>query len=128
MDMDPSLTLDRRLRDPFHKGVALDKLQHALATLPETPNEIAQLLQLQGVTGHRMHASRCVLAKYLSDAVGALVTIRPNRMSRDGEWTAVAKGEGLLVLPKHIRAFVKYFDSGAFPDLVEEPCTCPTSA
>jgi hypothetical protein len=91
-----------------------------LESLGTTPEEVAERLDSEEVTGMRKSGSQCAVAVYLRAVVGADPRVRALRVSdREVELTRW----GLLALPVRVglppavRAFVAGFDRGRFPDL-----------
>jgi hypothetical protein len=87
-------------------------LEQALAALPDTPDGIAALLREQGIRGVRTDPCACPLAVYLTGLNIEAPSVTESVVSINGaeEW---------MFTPDHIEAFVRRFDGGAWPELVE---------
>lgn len=91
-----------------------------LQQLGTSPAEVAASLQAAGVRGRPGESLDCAVARYLNAVVGGERRVRDVNVSESfarvrRRWrTAVT-----VPLPSGTRAFVREFDHGAFPELVE---------
>lgn len=89
------------------------RLRVALATLPDTPQGIALLLEAHMVRGYTMAADCCPLAQYLTVFVGHAINCGPDTVEADQprEWSIE------VVTPHAVRMFIIGFDAGEYPSL-----------
>lgn len=75
-------------------------------------DDIARLFIDEDIVGEPGASDECPVARYVHRRTGALVSIHPALWCvDDGPWAE---------LPENVRVFVKRFDSGAYPHLIEE--------
>src|SRR6185369_4328853 len=97
-----------------------DGLTAALAALGTTPAAVADTLTASGdYLGRRESAWRCPLALYLVDVLG--LSVDDVAVFGDAVEITVTDGTVSVDLPDAACAFVTDYDSGAYPDLADEP-------
>lgn len=86
-----------------------------------TPDEVSKSLSSYGVRGRPRDSARCAVARYLCTVINAeptvtevLVTERELRLVRSGARAAVR-----VRLPKATVDFIRAFDAGVYPQLME---------
>lgn len=101
--------------------------KEALEALPKTTEEVAEFLRKKGYRGRRHVIDACPVAKYLQDILQDKYAyagkdnccggyIDPKFI--DGELDLPV--ENYPPTPSHIKLFIINFDSGKYPDLIEE--------
>lgn len=93
-------------------------LDQALAELPDTADGIAAYLIEQECRGRRRNARCCPVANYLT-GTGEFFDADVDPALID----ALIEGdqEARVETPAHIAEFIKRFDDGEWPELVDEP-------
>lgn len=95
-------------------------LQEAVEELAQkSPEEIAALLREKGIHGRRNLAMSCPLANYLTvetDITPFSVIVGPYSIIGD----TLSLEHYSTPTPNSVAAFIKAFDSGKYPDLIEE--------
>lgn len=98
-----------------------DEVREYLLSLGDTPDQVAQTLQAQGIKGRRGSSCFCPLAVALNNRYGesaqAFVS-HTDVMLYDGPESA---NNYLVVNPLQIADFVEAFDRGIYPELDKEP-------
>ena len=97
----------------------MTKIQGLLNALPDEPDVIAQVLELQGCYGRRRDPARCPVAHYLHRNG---VTFPHVTTTKAGAWSAgYLFGEATLdefqPLTPACQAFIEQFDDGRYPRL-----------
>lgn len=90
---------------------APDSPLEALSWLGNTVEEVAEGLRARGIKGHKYMSTSCPLAVYLSEWWDD-VSVGVECIHRDGAMLPEP-------LPRNVRAFRHIFDSGQFPDLID---------
>jgi hypothetical protein len=93
----------------------IERAWYAVHDLPNYPTEIARLLHNLGITGRRGEATNCPLGNFVRWRVPGLglayVAIDLDMVDLGGgDW---------FEFPEHVYAFVRNFDEGCYPTLVE---------
>lgn len=83
-----------------------------LALLGNSPSDIAAALRERGIKGQMWEAVRCPLARFLSDELG-------QRCLVSAPWIVVG-GKNEHSTPASVAEFIRHFDAGKWPELVEE--------
>ena len=99
------------MRNPAYHAWKMDKCERLLAELPDDADDIAALLQVQGVRGWKGSASGCPLADWFSRQ--GLAGIEVGSLS-------VGEVHWDVDLPPACQTFVRRFDRGEYPGLVPE--------
>jgi hypothetical protein len=95
-------------------------VRHCVESLGESPAAIARRLGAEGVRGCPGKPNECAIARYLQVVIGserAVTTVEVFQRS-----LLVSRRHRLpilLRLPQPVVSFVRAFDSGCFPELVE---------
>lgn len=81
-----------------------------------TAKEIAAKFKHIGIKGDQEDACRCPVSVYLTNRTG-----KPHSVT-ETEYILHDKEQGTIRgdLPKHVRKFVKKFDKGKYPELINE--------
>jgi hypothetical protein len=92
-----------------------DQVAGFLASLPDSPDRIAEFLEHEGIKGVDQDANRCVLAIWLRTQLSG--------RGRDSAWIGVSAEaidcDGILLEPpQHISQFIDDFDGGIYPWLI----------
>jgi hypothetical protein len=94
------------------KSIA-EQAAELLAGLGDTPEEIAEMLRGAGYKGELRNVWKCPCGSCLREHFGCTVGV-------DGTGTFVDGSDCVTARPQ-VRAFVRRFDAGDFPDLVARP-------
>jgi hypothetical protein len=81
------------------------------------PIAVSQFLRANHITGLRQKSRQCPIARYLTSVVGVPVSV--NSITAWAWVTSEVDVE--YELPAPVKTFIKCFDEGEFPDLVEMP-------
>lgn len=105
---------------PGEPGLRHSIHQH-IRSLGDTPADVARHLEDHGVSGLPGRAGDCAVARYLQVVIGSETTVkqvvvmeRTVRVRRTG-WRPTL----VLRLPRAITAFVRSFDAGQYPTLIQ---------
>ena len=97
------------------------RIRDHIRALGDSPADVARHLEDHGVSGLPGRASDCAVARYLHVVIGAETTVkrvvvmeRTIRVRRTG-WRPTL----VLRLPKATTAFVRAFDAGCYPTLMQ---------
>jgi len=98
---------------------AINAVKRGVKELPKTGDEIADLFETQGITGRLGSMAACPLANYLSDYVSSCgvpcdITVDTGQITLDSDDYGVN-----VATPEHLGEFVKNFDAGQYPFLVD---------
>lgn len=99
-----------------------DQIRDKIKELGEkSPEEIAAFLTGMGIVGYLATASDCPVARYLCQYIPDLehVLYFSARTSCFEICRQVEERE-FISFPDSVRNFIRYFDSGKFPDLVQQ--------
>lgn len=99
-------------------AVTVEAIDEALAALPPTPDEVAELFEELGITGEVGAACHCPVAKYLIGEFPDASTVAAFTRA-----TVVMPGETIdaatwAPMPAHLRAFIDSFDDLLYPALI----------
>lgn len=78
---------------------------------------IRDRFQKFGLKGQPVDPQRCVTARYLSDQLGSIPI---SLGTTDVGFTDLGSPEVRVSVPTNVRKFIRAFDRGDFPELVEE--------
>lgn len=99
-----------------------DAIREQLATALDklvSSGSVADFLRHEGITGVPTAGRRCPIARWLSGVLGREVSVSPQAV-----YVAVRDSDGKQLeveMPIAARAFVREFDRGQHPDLIELP-------
>ncbi len=94
-----------------------DELAVLLATLGDTPVAVAETLRAKGIKGRPCESSRCPIANWLVTETGAVtVEVDSDIYFRH----AGAHGLWIDPTPDAVAEFIRRFDEGDFPDLIDD--------
>lgn len=85
-------------------------VEEALAALPPTADEVAELFAEIGIKGTPGAGGHCPVANYLKQEFPA--------DPRPVFYYDAAVGDVFVPAPAHLFAFARAFDDGAYPDLI----------
>ena len=85
------------------------KLSELLSALGDTPEQVALILESEGVKGVRRQVDLCPVAQYLTDKAGIPVAM--------GIWTVWTLDHVEVKVPRCVTEFVFMFDKDKFPHL-----------
>ena len=97
---------------PESTTTVLQTAQEVFNNLPPDPNQIALMLQEQGLRGRRISSHSCPISRYA----------RLQGLTDPGscqDWTDAR--EGVVQHPPQVREFIRRFDRGDYPQLAEVP-------
>ncbi len=101
-----------------------DSIQHYLEELGKiSSNEIALLLEAQGIKGYQGIANHCPIAHYLCKQLGVspldgIVTVGDRSIFYDRHVEGVGEEGENIDCPFSVIAFIRCFDDGEYPKLV----------
>jgi hypothetical protein len=87
------------------------RLEDALAALPTEADEIARVFTELGITGRRGKTCSCPVAEYLKAETGREVEVAMD--------VVYSTGAPKVVLPHHVVRFIRSFDHGRYPQLID---------
>jgi hypothetical protein len=92
-----------------------EKLSQALASLGETPDQVAETLKQAGVRGRRRDYQCCPVASYLSKVACKNITVGLHKAGYDP-----MAADGQVDVPSPVQTFILRFDlQEAYPSLLE---------
>lgn len=86
-----------------------------LASLGDTPEDVAEALTAKGIKGVPTVAGKCPVARYLEDLNGEPFTVFFNA---NWELEKHTREDNRVEVPAAVFNFIGEFDSGIYPDLV----------
>lgn len=92
-----------------------DEVLAALAELGDTPDKVADSLKAQGIKGYCCDGTHCPVGKYLNGKFP--------RKKLHASATHICDhtfGARLVQTPRAIAVFVRLFDEGKYPDLIDK--------
>ena len=97
-----------------------EKITSTLNDLGNTTDDIAAFLEGQGVKGQKLITNQCVLANYLQNVFNLLVFVND-----DGSGHIILPNKSFIIfqLPEPVRHFIHKFDTGWYPNLLDQQPT-----
>ena len=95
------------------------RLGAILTSMGQTEEEVVETLTAKHVRGQRNSPKGCVVARFLTQALGALVQVSRSQAEilKPPKWIPCSSCD----LPPAVRYMVREFDYGAYPQLEEYP-------
>lgn len=100
--------------DGSRQRLTKENVEASLQSLGNDKNEVAETLRRSQIQGSKSTSFSCPIARYVEDRfyAGHFVSVGLDRM-------VVERLDECVALPKAVRDFIKAFDAGEYPDLVE---------
>ncbi len=100
-------------------------IKDAIASLGESPKEIADNLEKLGIKGRTACPWDCIIANFLIDKFGlkdkelSVTQGAVHFTTKNSECNGPAKTATFILHPTHVRAFILRFDLGEYPNLIQ---------
>ena len=105
----------------FQQHMQLEqRLVAILASMGQTERDVVETLAAHHALGQRNSPTGCVVARFLTQTLGALVRVTRSQAEvlesiNNGEWVF----SGSVHLPPAVLSVVREFDFGSYPELEE---------
>lgn len=96
-----------------------EKVENLLRELGDTPEKVAGTLRQANVRGKIDSVTSCPVAKYLKSRLGRTYTVGVGLNYVDVWADLGEKKTASVELPESVKQFIRNFDAGRYPDLVQ---------